>query len=53
MTSTAARAPVPGAPSIPSSRTSIIDRLNNRQPESFWPLHTRLEAEYEELIPLK
>jgi uncharacterized protein YndB with AHSA1/START domain len=31
----------------------LIDRLNNRQPESFWPLHTRLEAEYEQLIPLR
>jgi uncharacterized protein YndB with AHSA1/START domain len=29
----------------------LIDRLNNRQPESFWPLQTRLEAEYEKLIP--
>jgi uncharacterized protein YndB with AHSA1/START domain len=29
----------------------LIERLNNRQPASFWPLYTRLEAEYEALIP--
>jgi uncharacterized protein YndB with AHSA1/START domain len=29
----------------------LIARLNNRQPERFWPLHTRLEAEYEQRIP--
>jgi uncharacterized protein YndB with AHSA1/START domain len=29
----------------------LIDRLNDRPPESFWPLHTRLEAEYEALMP--
>lgn len=29
----------------------LIDRLTGRQPESFWPSHTRLEAEYEKLIP--
>lgn len=28
----------------------LIDRLNGRQPESFWPAHTRLEAEYEKRI---
>ncbi|MEX2124777.1 MAG: SRPBCC family protein [Woeseia sp.] len=28
----------------------LIDRLNGRQPASFWPTHTRLEAEYEERI---
>jgi hypothetical protein len=31
----------------------LIDRLNDRPPESFWPLHTRLEAAYEALMPRK
>jgi uncharacterized protein YndB with AHSA1/START domain len=31
----------------------LIDRLDNRKPESFWPTHMRLEAEYEKLIPAK
>ncbi len=29
----------------------LIDRLQGRPPASFWPTHTRLEAEYAELIP--
>ncbi|MDH4049555.1 MAG: SRPBCC family protein [Gammaproteobacteria bacterium] len=29
----------------------LIDRLNGRAPESFWPMHTRLEAAYEKIIP--
>jgi len=31
----------------------LIDRLNNRKPDSFWPTQTRLEAEYEKIIPAK
>jgi uncharacterized protein YndB with AHSA1/START domain len=31
----------------------LIDRLNNEQPESFWPMYTRLEAVYEKRIPGK
>jgi len=30
----------------------LIDRLSGRQPESFWPTHTRLEADYEARIPV-
>ena len=29
----------------------LLDRLEGREPEGFWPTHTRLEAEYEKLIP--
>jgi uncharacterized protein YndB with AHSA1/START domain len=29
----------------------LVDRLEGREPEGFWPTHTRLEAEYEKLIP--
>jgi hypothetical protein len=28
-----------------------VDRLNGRAPQSFWPTHTRLEADYAERIP--
>ncbi len=29
----------------------LVDKLDGREPEGFWPTHTRLEAEYEKLIP--
>lgn len=29
----------------------LLDKLEGREPEGFWPTHTRLEAEYEKLIP--
>ena len=29
----------------------LVDKLEGREPEGFWPTHTRLEAEYEKLIP--
>ena len=29
----------------------LLDRLEGREPEGFWHTHTRLEAEYEKLIP--
>jgi uncharacterized protein YndB with AHSA1/START domain len=29
----------------------LADRLEGRTPEGFWPMHTRLEAEYEKRIP--
>ena len=29
----------------------LADRLAGRRPASFWPTHTRLEAEYEERLP--
>jgi uncharacterized protein YndB with AHSA1/START domain len=29
----------------------LADRLEGRRPPSFWPTHTRLEAEYERRIP--
>lgn len=30
----------------------LIDRLSGRQPWPFWSMHTRLEAEYEQRIPV-
>lgn len=30
----------------------LAARLDGREPESFWPMHTRLEAEYERRIPV-
>lgn len=30
----------------------LADRLGNREPASFWPTHTRLEAEYDRRIPV-
>jgi uncharacterized protein YndB with AHSA1/START domain len=31
----------------------LQDRLEDREPLGFWPEHTRLEAEYEKVIPAK